>query len=226
MDERREQEAHRRTQELLGSFVSGDLSPEEEREITRHLERCAGCRAEEQELRQVHEYLDGFETPPLELKSRLFARLPRRRGRWHIGRWAPAAAAAVLLFFAVLSVLYSSGLLTQELTASATLEPMETETGASGEVRLYDTGPNMRVWIDVRDMPEPRPGEYYELWCMSDDDERVRGGSFTVEPGGRLEANMMVPELPSGYLRVEITSGATPEGTSSNKVLVGEFRTL
>lgn len=90
--------------------------------------------------------------------------------------------------------------MTQEPTASATLEPTEIETGASGDVRLYDTGPNMRVWLDVQDMPEPRPGDYYELWCMTDG-ERVRGGGFTVEPGGRLEADMIVPELPSGYPR-------------------------
>lgn len=216
---------HGRIRDLLGPFVLGVLGPDEEREVQDHLQHCEDCRSEEQGLRRSHEDLanlaDAVETPPPELKSHLLAQLPRRRVRW-----APiAAAAAAVLVLAVVAV-YSSGFFMPEMVASAELEPTGLAPEAGGEVRVYETGSNMEVRLEVWGMPETSPDEYYELWLV-DKDRRISAGSFTVSPDGRTEARLNAPAtvLAEGYRQVGITSETTQEDPlpSGKKVLGGEL---
>src|ERR671915_1518691 len=46
-----------RFEELLGLYLLGELSVEEERELERHLEECSGCRGELARARQTHDLL-------------------------------------------------------------------------------------------------------------------------------------------------------------------------
>jgi len=87
---------------LLTAYVFGDISPAGRVEVETHLESCAECREELEELRgalgQVNETVGG-ETYSFEarrLDRVLAAAKEKRRKRWIFGRW-PALAAAVLV---------------------------------------------------------------------------------------------------------------------------------
>ncbi|HWI45752.1 MAG TPA: zf-HC2 domain-containing protein, partial [Rubrobacter sp.] len=90
-----------RFEKLLGLYLLGELSVEEERELERHLEECSGCRGELARARQTHDLLRELAAagPPPELKDRVLARVrgeipARSRGGWRL--WVPAAALLVI----------------------------------------------------------------------------------------------------------------------------------
>src|ERR687893_2672289 len=91
--------------DLLGPYVLGELTPEEERELERHLEECSSCWEELRVVWGIHNALReaAASEPPLELRARTLARAKGEssaltRFRWTV--WVPAAAA--LLVAAVL----------------------------------------------------------------------------------------------------------------------------
>jgi anti-sigma factor RsiW len=63
--------AEDRFEELLGPYLLGELSVEEERELERHLDECSGCRNEMDRVRQTHDHLRELAAsePPTELKA-------------------------------------------------------------------------------------------------------------------------------------------------------------
>src|ERR687884_247042 len=92
--------------DLLGPYVLGELTPEEERELERHLEECSSCWDELRVVWGIHNALReaAASEPPPELRARTLARAKeegssaRSKPRWTV--WAPVAAA--LLVAAVL----------------------------------------------------------------------------------------------------------------------------
>lgn len=63
-----------RLKELLGSYLLGGLSDEEERDLEEHLESCPECRRELAELREAHEFMrEPSWSPPPELKERVLS---------------------------------------------------------------------------------------------------------------------------------------------------------
>src|ERR687897_3347225 len=81
---------HPGTWDLLGPYVMGTLEPHEEREVEDHLEGCANCRTEAQELRLAHEHLADLacstETPPEDLKARIVAGIPPRESNGNVAK--------------------------------------------------------------------------------------------------------------------------------------------
>ena len=123
--------------QLLGPYLLGELSDEEEHELEHHLEECPRCRNELDRVRQTHTLLRqlALSEPPAELKSRTMA---QARGEtttrfgvsWKL--WVPAAAA--LLVATILSI----GLLQAiigDSSASVPLAATALAPGASGELR-------------------------------------------------------------------------------------------
>lgn len=217
---------HRRTRDLLGPYVLGNLAPEEELEVANHLNTCPRCREEERDLRQAHEYMSDlagvFESPPPELKSRAAHGMPRRRPRWA----ALSAVAAVLFVLAGLAAAYTTGLFSQEAT-TASLKPTQLAPGASGELRVNSDDPNVRAQLEVSDLPRLQKDEYYELW-FGKGEGRVSAGTFTVDEEGRGTVYMSVPSETIGdYERVGITLEKFPQEPrmdSAKVVLGGELR--
>ena len=233
-----------RFEELLGSYLLGELSVEQERELERHLAGCTGCRSELNRVLQCHDYLRKLAAsePPPELKARVLERVrgetPARSGvRW----WFWGSAAAALLVVAVLGI----GLLQVLTSGSSTGVPL-TATAlapeAGGEVQVEKVGENLRVDLEVWEMPELKEDEYYEMWYYAedggrnnaeDDDRnnaedggRISCGTFRVGPEGRTSVNLSAPANSRHYPEIEVTREPNDgdPGSSGDEVLEGKLR--
>lgn len=218
---------HRRVRDLLGPYVLGNLDPEEELEVRRHLGRCPRCQEEERNVRQAHEYMADLatarETPPPGLKNRAVGRNRRRT----IPVTPLAAVAAILLVLVGLAAAYSSGFFDAREASATTLEPTELAPEAGGELRVNSADPNVQAELEVWDLPRLKEDEYYELW-FGKGNGRVSAGTFTVDEEGRCTLQMSVPaETVGDYERVGITIERFPEEPSMDSakvVLGGELR--
>ncbi len=228
---------HPETRNLLGPYVMGALGAQEERMVEEHLEGCAGCREEAQDLRLAHERLADLayvtETPPSGLKDRVVAGtphgMPRHEPRRRVPPWAAVAAALCVL--ALLGAVFASGgsgLFTPE-TATTTLRPTELAPGAGGELRIESSSANTQAELEAWDLPPLKEGEYYELW-FGKENGRVSAGTFTVDERGRVTCYVTVPaETVGGYQRVGITREkfpVEPRMDDAKVVLGGELRKL
>jgi anti-sigma-K factor RskA len=207
----------------------GELTAEEERELERHLEECAGCRSDLDQVRQTHEILRkeaAIELPP-ELKGRVLAQATsetpaRSRSRWRL--LIPAAAA--LLVVGVLGV----GLLWANLGDSSSGLPLTATAlapGASGVVRGEPAGENIRIELEVQGLPELGEDEYYEMWYAREDDGgRISCGAFRTAPEGKTIVNFTTPLNAREYPEIEITREPDDgdPASSGEAVLEGDLR--
>jgi hypothetical protein len=216
----------------------GALGVQEERIVEEHLDGCAGCREEAQDLRLVHERLTDLayatETPPPRLKDQVVAGMPlgmpHREPLRRVPPWAAVAAAVCVL--ALLGVVFfASGVssLFAPETATTTLRPTELAPGAGGELRIESSSANTQAELEAWDLPPLGEGEYYELW-FGKENGRVSAGTFTVNDGGRVTCYVTVPaETVGDYQRVGITREkfpAEPRMDDAKVVLSGELRQL
>jgi anti-sigma-K factor RskA len=218
-----------RYEELLGPYLLGELSVEEERELERHLEGCSGCRGELARARQTHDLLRELSTsgPPPDLKDRVLARaggeIPARsRGGWRL--WVPAAA---LLVAAVLGagILWTfSNDSSEGIPLAATASSSEGGGEVSGEVE----GGNLKIELVVWDLPELQKDEYYELWYAKEGGGRISCGTFRAQQGGQTTVNLTAPSNAVSYPEIEVTREPDDgdPGSSGEKVLVGDLRSL
>src|SRR5215218_10936488 len=134
---------HPDIRDLLGPYVMDTLEPHEEREVEDHLEGCASCREEAQDLRLAHERLADLayttEAPPPDLKERVVAGIPRREVRRRVPSWLAAVAAAFCVL-AVLGAIFTPDLFGGRALAAANLSPTGRAPGAGGEVSIRGTG--------------------------------------------------------------------------------------
>ena len=219
---------HPRTRDLLGPFVMGDLSADEERTVREHLEGCDPCREGVESLRLTHERLVEFaavtEPPPSRLKDRAVGGMPRPAARRAVPpSWLVAAAAALLV---ALGVAYGASLLGGGEVA-ANLEPTGRAPEAGGELSVQSPAANTQARLEVWGLPRSKEGEYYELW-FGKGDGRISAGTFTVGEEGELTCYMHVTQETVGdYQRVGITLERFPEEPrmdDARVVLGGELR--
>lgn len=208
--------------EDLGAHVLGLLDPEQALEVARHVEGCAGCRREWEEVREMADMLgelppEVFLDGPPEGGDLLLARTVRqvraevttRRRRRLLG----VAAAAVIGFAAAVG----GGVLIGRTAGSPGAESVQ----AAGTRVLDGVGPGgarlratvtpaagwVRLAVTVSGVPR---GEHCRLVVVRTDGSREIAGSWTV--GARGEANGMTID---GAADVSMTAVAavTVEGT-------------
>ena len=218
---------HPGTRDLLGPYVMGTLEPYEEREVEDHLQRCASCRQEAQELRLVHERLADLaystEAPPEDLKARVVAGIPRREAGRRVPIWVAAVAAAFCVL-AVLGVIITPDLFGAR--ASANLSPTGRAPDAGGEVSIRGTGENMEMRLEAWGLPPCKSEQYYELWLV-EGHERVSAGSFTVGQSGRVDVRLNVPGFAGSYSKVGVTAEYDKDPRAGEaKMLSGELHEL
>ena len=217
--------------ELLGPYVLGELTTDEERELEHHLEGCLECRNELESIRRTHEILrkEAATAPLPALKDRVLAQATgeiseRSRSRWML--LVPAAAA--LLVVAVLGV----GLLPAFLDDSSAGLPL-TATAlapeASGVVRGEPAGENIRIELEVRGLPELGEDEYYEMWYYTEEEDsggRISCGAFRTAPEGQTTVNFTTPLNAREYPEIEVTREPDDgdPASSGEAVLEGDLR--
>jgi anti-sigma-K factor RskA len=192
---------------LLGPYVLGELTPEEERELERHLEECSSCWDELSLVWGIHNVLReaAASAPPPELRIRTLARAKvesSARSRLRLRVWVPMAAAllvAAVLGFGLLRSIVDDPSEGVPLTATA-LAPK-----AGGEVRGEVVGENLQVELEVWDMPELRENAYYEMWYYAEDGSRISCGTFRTGPDGRTTVHLTAPASARSYPEIEIT---------------------
>ena len=216
--------------ELLGPYVLGELTADEERELERHLEECPSCWDELSVVTRVHNVLRraAASEPPPDLKARTLAQAKgessvRSGYGWKL--WVPMAAAllvAAVVGFGVLQVVLvgpPDGL----ALASTAQAP-----GAGGEVRGEVVGENLQVELTVWGLPKLREGEYYEMWYYTEGGDRISCGTFRAGPGGRTTVNLSAPASARSYPEIEVTrepDDGNPE-PSGEAVLRGDLVNL
>jgi anti-sigma-K factor RskA len=220
--------AEDRFEELLGSYLLGELTVEEERELERHLEECSKCRYELDRVHQTHNLLRKLAAsePPAELKDQVLAQVrgetpARSIGRWWI--WVPAAAA--LLLAAVLGV----GILraiTDDPSSGVPLAATAQAPEAGGQVRVQEVGENFQVQLEVWGMPELEEDEYYEMWYYAEDGGRISCGTFRAGPDGQTTVNLTAPASARAYPEIEITREPDDgdPAASGEEILEGKLR--
>jgi anti-sigma-K factor RskA len=218
-----------RFEELLGPYLLGELSAEEERELERHLEECSGCQSELARARQTHDLLRELAAggPPPELKNRVLAQargeIPARlRGGWRL--WVPAAA---LLVVAVLG----AGLLwtvTRDASDGIPLTATVPASDGGGEISGEMEEGNLKIELVVWGLPELQRGEYYELWYAKEDGGRISCGTFRAQQGEQTTVNLTAPASAVSYPEIEVTREPDDgdPGSSGEKVLIGDLRSL
>jgi anti-sigma-K factor RskA len=220
---------HPDTRDLLGPYVMGILEPYEEREVEDHLEGCASCREEAQELRLAHERLADLayntEAPSEDLKARVVAGIPWREASRRIPTWVVAVAAAFCVLV-VLPVILTPDLFGGGALASADLSPTDRAPDAGGEVSIRGTGENMEMRLEAWGLPPCKSEQYYELWLV-EGDERVSAGSFSVGQSGRVDVTLSAPNFAASYPRVGVTAEYDKDPRASDaKMLSGELHEL
>jgi len=216
---------HPDIRDLVGPYVMGTLEPHEERDVEDHLQECASCRQEAQELRLAHERLAGLaysiETPPPDLKERVVAGIQRHEAR-RLPSWVAAIAAAFCIL-AVLAVILTPDLFGGRALASANLNPTDRAPDAGGEVSIQGTGENMEMHLEAWGLPPCKREQYYELWLVEGKD-RVSAGSFTVGQSGRVDVKLNAPNFAGSYPKVGITAEHDKDPRASDtKMLSGEL---
>ena len=218
-----------RFEQLLGPYVLGELTDAEEQELERHLEGCATCQEDLDDVRHAHgTLLTAVAAPPPELKDWVLARArsePRHSptAGWKV--WLPAAA-AVLIVAAVLGF----GLIRSVSGPSDGLALTATSAApqAGGELRGEQVGDNLRVELEAWDLPEARGGEYYEMWYAREGGGRISCGTFQAQKKGHTTVSMSAPASSVAYPEVEVTlepDDGDP-GSSGNVVLKGSLSDL
>jgi anti-sigma-K factor RskA len=220
---------HPDTRDLLGPYVMGALEPYEEREVEDHLEGCASCREEAQELRLAHERLADLAystgAPPEGLKARVVAGIPRREATRRVPTWVAAVAAAFCVLV-VLGAIIIPDLFGGRAMASANLSPTGRAPDAGGEVSIQGTGENREMRLEAWGLPPCKSEQYYELWLV-EGDERVSAGSFTVGHSGRVDVTLNAPNFAASYPSVGVTAEYDKDPRASDaKVLSGELHEL
>jgi anti-sigma-K factor RskA len=219
--------AEDRFKEFLGSYLLGELTIEEQRELERHLEGCSECRRELDRARQTHDLLRQLAAnePPPELKDRMLAQVMHENPTRFGSVWFWVSAAAALLVVAVLGV----GVLRTITDDSSTGVPLSATAlapEAGGEVQVEEVGENLRVELRVWDMPELEEDGYFEMWYYAEDGGRISCGTFRVGPEGRTTVNLTAPANARDYPEIEITREPDDgdPGSSGEEVLEGKLQ--
>jgi hypothetical protein len=186
-------EVCRRWRELFGAYLLGHLSPEERVGLEAHLDGCAECRAELEELRPVAgalaaadpAHLGSPPAPPPELADRVFAhvrdarRLERRR-RLAVRLGAGIAAAVIALVVVVATRPGPAPPRAEKEDFAFSALPAGVEAVAT--LYTYKKVPGVEVWIEYEGLT---PGVTYAVWVERASGERVRCGTFDAIGGRR-----------------------------------------
>jgi hypothetical protein len=186
--------------EMLGAYVLGQLAADERVALEAHVDGCAACTVELDELRPVARalpeadpaHLGARPAPPAGLADRVAAairdaRTTQVRRRWTRG--IAAVAAAVIVVVTTLAV--SSALQPDRGSGREVFAFPVLPAGVIATAFLYppeEGTPGVEVWLEVDGL---EPGARYAVWVeRRSTGERVGCGSFRAVDGA---AHVVLP---------------------------------
>lgn len=203
--------------ELLGAHVLGHLATDERVALEAHVDGCAACRDELEELRPLARALPAADpvrlgtrpAPPADLADRVTTRIrdarkAQLRRRWRVSVAAVAAAAIVAVTtLAVSNAMQSSTASEREEFAFPVLP-----AGVIAKAFLYPPAqgtPGVEVWLEVEGL---EPGAY-AIWVERvSTGERVRCGTFdAVEGKTHIVLPSIVERADTGAVGVSTVEG-------------------
>lgn len=198
-------EACRRWRETLGAYLLGHLQADERVGLEAHLDGCAECRAELDELRPVTGALSAADpshlgappAPPEELADRVYARVRAARRAQRRRRWGVAAAAAIVAVAVAVPVTLAVRPSNDRQREVERFAFQTLPAGVIAEATLYKRTGGVEVWIEYQGL---KPGQTYNLWVEKASGERVKCGEF-FNPAGNWHVVM-----PSPLRRLETTA--------------------
>jgi anti-sigma factor RsiW len=190
---------HERHQDDVGAYLLGALEPAEQASFEGHLAGCAECRAEVERLRVAADALprsvEPF-VPPPSLKRSLMEAIredvkPERRPlaeRLGLSRLLAGGRPALAMGFAVIALIVGIGVGTQvgggddghKVIAGVVDRSRVPEATATITVPKGDGGP---AQLRVTGMPQPKPGQVYEIW-LKRGDQLQPGPLFNTDANG------------------------------------------
>ena len=167
--------------QAVGAYALGALDPDEAAAVRRHLETCAQCAAEHDDLaplpgllslaagaeKAVNEPLSpAFEERLLDAYARENASSPRRRLKWHLPRrrWLAAGAVAVAAAAAAFVGLQMAGDEQPSTGYDLTFQNVGAPQGTVAKAALESTDEGTRVRLSIRGLP-PDKNAVYEVLC-------------------------------------------------------------
>jgi anti-sigma-K factor RskA len=200
---------HEQYEENVGAYLLGAL-PELETEVfEKHLQTCASCRNEVEQLRVASEALPRAVepvVPPPELKESLMATVwaevgerqeekeRRRAPRFleRLPRLSPAFAAVAAACVLAIGVGIGIGVAniggSSEKTVAAVVDHTRAPSGAASLTVPSGRGPG--ALLTVQGLPNPGPGKVYEVWVQRGGTMEPAGALFSVGSGGSGSAGI------------------------------------
>jgi anti-sigma-K factor RskA len=216
---------HEDYEENVGAYLLGAL-PELEAEVfEKHLENCASCRRELDQLRVAAEALPRAVepvAPPPELKESLMATVwaeageqreeaeKRRRSAprflERLPRLSPAFAAVAAVCVLAVGIGLGIGVANLGGSGSKTVAALVDHTRApSGSASLQiPSGGGKGSLLTVQGLPDPGAGKVYEVWVQRNGTMRAAGALFSVGSGGSGSAG--IPGSLKGAEAVAVTA--------------------
>lgn len=199
-------EDHRSLRELVGAYVLGGLTDAERVSVQAHLDGCAECRAEVDELAPIAAALQGIDPdalgtptpPPADLGENILASVRRGERQRDRDRWVRRAGAG-LLAAAVLTGVFFLGIQAAPTPTTPPVIAMSVQqvaTGVQAEAGLVRHTWGTELKLTATGLAE---GSYTVTFVRPDGTE-VPGGTFTG-----TGANTLVCSL-NGALPLDETS--------------------
>jgi anti-sigma factor RsiW len=236
--------------DLLGGYVLGALEPAEAEIVRAHLDECAACALEHDQLAGIPRMLDMAgaedsvpESPPPALEEAVLDRFAREHGahperdrmpfwdwvgaaRARLSRPLSAALAGAVAAAAVTAVvlLLPAGARHDRVASGeayqAALAAAPAAPGARADARLVTFSAGTRVHLRVHGL-HGGPSTVYELWCLRDDGVKVSAGTFRTDADGSADVNLTTAAVPGEYHRLSVERQA---GRSGQPVLAGDIQ--
>lgn len=213
---------------LAAAYALDALDPAERAEFEAHLETCASCRTDVDELREAAGELGAIAAspPPPHLRARVLdeiARTPQLAGsaptdelaerrRRRVPALLASAAALVILVVGAAFVIRAGGgsngvdsVLAAADAVEVTLAPVSDD--AVGSVRVVWSSAEGRVAVIGSDLPDPGADRVYELWAIVDATP-VPAGLFEVDGGALSDVEDLDVEPIAWGVTVEPAAGS------------------
>ena len=204
---------HARWEDTAGAYVLGAMPPDERQQFELHLETCALCRQEVEELQPAADALPMAAPamqPPAALKDRIMAEVEReaellastgtgadraaparRERRGWLSGWRLAPVAAALLV---------AGVLAGSLLAGPDSRTIDFE-GQSAQLEVE--GDSARIVAE--NLPAPPEGRVYEVWVMPEGSDTPQPTDVLFTPRGDGSAVAAIPGSVDGIQQVLVT---------------------